>query len=108
MPLFPAQAFFGKSLWNAHPRTAPVAAGLWAAVEPGVPPGGKKRDDGLVRENSCVVESLCAGSGRRDARPLRQAGTPDATGRGSVQLRRFAAYSCFSLDEVARPFQSPL
>jgi hypothetical protein len=28
--------------WGASPHS-PVAAGLWPAVEPGVPPGGRKR-----------------------------------------------------------------
>jgi|GEM_PF-3141654 len=51
-----------------------VEAGVPPAVEPGVPPGGKCVASGLARENSCVAESLCAGSGRRAARPLRQAG----------------------------------
>src|SRR5215831_3112768 len=48
-----------------------VAAGLRPAIEPGILPGGKGRANRQGANNRLV-----GASGRRDARPLRQAGGP--------------------------------
>ena len=56
------------------PLVPGVAAGLRPAVEPGVPPGGKSVAGCWTWKNFCDAGNSCVGSGRRDARPLRQAG----------------------------------
>ena len=56
------------------PLVPGVAAGLRPAVEPGVPPGGKNVAGCWTWKNFCDAGNSCVGSGRRDARPLRQAG----------------------------------
>jgi hypothetical protein len=71
----------------AHSRTAPVAAGLWPAVEPGVPPGGTAPRDARLPQHEAVTAIGKADFGRRDARPLRQAGRPKLQNRVSARMR---------------------